>query len=96
MRSSLSESGEKKEENKKKEIQIKKILVPIYNSSYSMKSDKYAIEVAKHQSAQILCIHIIAKIPYGYGYTGSSIGQYFEDMKNQSLSWFNQIIKMGG
>ncbi len=96
MESSLSESGEKKEENKKKEdIQIKKILVPIDGSSYSMKAAKYAIEVAKLQSAQILCIHIVAKLPYGYGYAGSSIEKYFEDIKNQSLSWFNQIIKMG-
>jgi nucleotide-binding universal stress UspA family protein len=95
--SSSEESVKKKEESKKEEekIQIKKILVPIDGSSYSIKAAKYAIEVAKLQRAQILCIHIIAKLPYGYGFAGSSIEQYFEDIKNQSLSWFNQIIKMG-
>jgi nucleotide-binding universal stress UspA family protein len=90
------ESEKNKEERKKEEIQIKKILVPIDGSSYSMRAAKYAIEVSKLQKSHILCMHIIAKIPYGFVYAGgASIEQYFEDIKNQSQSWFNQIIKIG-
>lgn len=36
-----------------------------------------------------------SKIALWLEFAGSSIEQYFEDIKNQSLSWFNQIIKMG-
>ncbi len=53
------------------DIQLKKILVPIDGSRYSMKAAKYAIEVAKLQKAQIVCIYVIAKLSYGYEYAGS-------------------------
>jgi nucleotide-binding universal stress UspA family protein len=59
-----------------------------------MKAAKYAIEVAKLQKAQIACIYVIAKLSYGYEYYGSLFEEYFEDIKNQSRSWFNQINKM--
>ncbi|MER5176066.1 MAG: universal stress protein [Candidatus Nitrosocosmicus sp.] len=94
MTSSFSELQEKNEEKEKIDVQIKKILVPIDGSNNSMRAAKYAIEVAKLQKAQILCIHVIANLPYGYEYAGSAIEQYFEDIKNQSQSWFDQIIKM--
>ncbi|HEY5631269.1 MAG TPA: universal stress protein [Nitrososphaeraceae archaeon] len=41
------------------EVQIKKILVPIDGSEYSLKAAKYAIKIAKDENAQLLCIHII-------------------------------------
>jgi nucleotide-binding universal stress UspA family protein len=101
----LSETQKKKEygrqqiEEESKEMCLKKILVPIDGSSYSMRAIKFAIEVAKLQNAQILCVHVISKLPHGYGYAvpaiaGPIIEQYFENIKNQSQSWFNQIIKM--
>jgi nucleotide-binding universal stress UspA family protein len=76
------------------DIQLKKILVPIDGSRYSMKAAKYAIEVAKLQKAQIVCIYVIAKLSYGYEYAGSLFDEYLEDIKNKSQSWFNQINKM--
>jgi nucleotide-binding universal stress UspA family protein len=93
---SLSES-QKNEERVQKvgDIQLKKILVPIDGSSYSMKAAKYAIEVAKLQKAQIVCIYVIAKLSYGYEYAGSLFDEHIEDIKNQSQSWFNQVNKMG-
>jgi nucleotide-binding universal stress UspA family protein len=92
---SISGSHEKKEE----EIHIKKILVPIDGSGNSLRSARYAIEVAKLQKAQIICIHVIAKLPYDYVHEGPAIAGpavevFFENMKNQSQVWFNQIIKM--
>ncbi|MER5176227.1 MAG: universal stress protein [Candidatus Nitrosocosmicus sp.] len=91
----MSESVENKEEaGEKEKVQIKRILVPIDGSSNSMRAAKYAIEVAKLQKAQLLCIHVIANLPYGYEYAGSAIEPYLDDIKNQSQSWFNQINKM--
>ena len=76
------------------DIHLKKILVPIDGSIYSMKAAKYAIEVAKLQKAQIVCIYVISKLSYGYEYAGTLYDEYFEDIKNQSQSWFNQINKI--
>ena len=77
------------------EIKIKKILVPIDGSTYSMRAARYAIEIAKLQNAQILVIHIISKIPYGIEYAGRSfVDQYYEDIENQANVWFDKIIKM--
>jgi nucleotide-binding universal stress UspA family protein len=78
-----------------KEVSIKRILVPIDGSNCSMRAAKYAIEVARFQKAQILCIHVIASLPYGYGAdVGSAIEQYFEDVTNQARSWFNKVIEI--
>ena len=37
---------------------------------------------------------MIAKLPYGYECVGFAIEECFEDIKNQSQLWFNQVIKM--
>ena len=80
-----------------KKIQIKKILVPIDGSSYSMRAAKYAIETSKIQNAQIIIIHIISKLPSDYEHVipaiaGPSIQTYFEEIKDHAQLWFNQII----
>lgn len=77
------------------EIQIKKILVPLDGSNCSFRAAKYAIEVARLQKAQIYCIHVINKIPYGYSLPGSSLEEYFENAKNQAQSWFTHVINIG-
>jgi nucleotide-binding universal stress UspA family protein len=92
--SRLSESQIKEDQERQEEIPIKKILVPIDGSNYFMRAAKYAIEISKLQKAQIVCIYVIAKLPYGYECVGSVIEECFKDIKNQSQSWFNQIIKM--
>ena len=45
------------------EVQIKKILVPIDGSEYSLKAAKYAITIAKHENAQLFCIHSYSSHP---------------------------------
>jgi nucleotide-binding universal stress UspA family protein len=72
--------------------QIKKILVPLDGSNCSFRAAKYAIEVARLQKAQIFCVHVINKIPYGYSLPGSSLEEYFENVKDQARSWFTQVI----
>ncbi|MGN6349757.1 MAG: universal stress protein [Candidatus Nitrosocosmicus sp.] len=95
MDSQLSQSTEKiQEHDKDVNIKIKKILVPLDGSSYSLRAAKYAIEVAKLQRAQIVCIHILDRIPYGFEFTGSCIEDYLQNVENQSNIWFNQVIQM--
>ena len=66
-----SETGEGKNESMiEDEVQIKKILVPLDGSNYSFRSAEYAIEVARLQTAQIFCVHVINKIPYSYSLLG--------------------------
>ncbi len=86
----MAESSEKKDEG----ISVKRILVPIDGSDYSMRAAKYAIEIAKLQNAEIFCIHIIQKLPYNYESVGSAIEQYIENIKIQARSWFNKITEM--
>ena len=87
-----SETGELKENiNKDGTVQIKRILVPLDGSNCSFRAAKYAIEAARLQKAQIFCIHVITKIPYGYSLPGSSIDEYFENAKNQAQGWFNKV-----
>jgi|SRR5689334_4977709 nucleotide-binding universal stress UspA family protein len=79
------------ENNAKDEVSLKRILVPIDGSKYSIRAAKYAIEVARLQRAQIFLIHIITRIPYGYSLPGSSIDEYFESAKDKAHAWFDNI-----
>lgn len=84
-------------ESEKEKIKIKKILVPIDGSSYSMRAAKYTIELSKLQNAQILVIHVISMLPADYEYVipaiaGPSVQTYFEEVKNHAQLWFNPII----
>jgi nucleotide-binding universal stress UspA family protein len=92
MKSLLSESVAKRQEQEK--VQIRRILVPIDGSKYSIRAARYAIEVAKLQKAQIVCIHVITALPYGYAFGGTCADHYLEDIENQYKSWFNEVIRM--
>jgi len=67
-------------------IQVKKILVPIDGSEFSLKAVKYAAKIAQDENAQIICIHVIAGIPYGYGPP-----EYQQDIKEKAESWFVKV-----
>lgn len=89
------EPGKKEKEER---ILIKKILVPLDGSDYSIRAARYAIEVSKLQKAQILVIHVISKFPSDYEHTipaiaGSAIQTYIENKRSQAQLWFNEIIK---
>lgn len=97
MESQLSQSAaaEKIQEyDKEANIKLKKILVPLDGSDCSMRAAQYAIELAKLQKAQIVCIHILDRMPYGFEFSGSSIEDYLQSVENQSNMWFNKVIKM--
>lgn len=71
-------------------IHIKKILVPIDGSEYSLNATRYAIRIAKGEDAQLFCIHIIVSIPYGYATGASAADQYFNDVEVKVQSWFDR------
>ena len=87
-------SGAEENIQGQEKVPIKKILVPLDGSDYSMRAAKYAIEVAKLQRAQIVCIHIIDKLPYGFEFSGSIVDKYLHDIQEQSRVWFNKVIQM--
>jgi nucleotide-binding universal stress UspA family protein len=92
METSLSESKEKRQEQEK--IPIKKILVPLDGSDYSMRAARYAIEISKLQRAQIVYIHIEDKLPYGFEFSGSCVDQYLQEIQEQCKVWFKKVIQM--
>ncbi len=77
-------------------IQIRKILIPIDGSEYSVNAAKYAIRIAKDEKAQLFCIHVITPhIPYGYATAAASTdGQNYEDIKDKVESWFDKVKDM--
>ena len=68
-------------------IQIRKILVPIDGSEFSLDAAKYAIKIANYENAQIICIHVLTKTVLEYAWTPESR----EDIKTKVESWFNTI-----
>ncbi|HET7148462.1 MAG TPA: universal stress protein [Candidatus Nitrosopolaris sp.] len=79
--------------NNNGKIQIRKILVPIDGSKYSLNAAEYATRIAKDENAQLFCIHVITpRIPYGYATSAASTtGQYHEDIKDVVESWFEKV-----
>lgn len=70
---------------------IERILVPIDGSSYSIKAAKYAVEIAKDQKAQLYCIYVLDRLPYGLEACGSGIEECLKFLEDQAHSWFNKI-----
>jgi nucleotide-binding universal stress UspA family protein len=94
METSLSKSESKEKRQGQEKVPIENILVPIDGSENSMRAARYAIEIAKLQRAQIVCIHIIDKLPYGFEFSGSCIDQHLQDVQGQCKVWFNKVIQM--
>lgn len=78
-------------------IQMRKILVPIDGSEYSINAAKYASRIAKDENAELFCIHVITpRIPYGYATStaasaASTTDQYHEDIINMIETWFEKV-----
>ncbi len=88
-------SNEEKNKEVEEDIKLKRILVPIDGSDYSMRAARYAIELAKlQQSSQIIFIHIIEPFPYDFDSIGSTFDQYSKDVTNIAQSWFSKIIEI--
>jgi nucleotide-binding universal stress UspA family protein len=68
------------------EIQIRKILLPMDDSGFSLNAAKYATKFAKYENAQLICIHVIASIPHL-----STPPEYRENIEKKVESWFNVV-----
>jgi nucleotide-binding universal stress UspA family protein len=74
------------------EVRIRKILVPVDGSEYSLNAAKYAIKIAKYENAQLFCIHIItARIPYGYSTSIPTTDKSHADIKDKVEYWFDKV-----
>ncbi len=87
-------SEEKDKKVEEEEVKLRRILVPIDGSIYSMRAARYAIEISKLQNAQIIFIHIIEPFPYDFGSIGPTFDQYSKDVTNIAHSWFSKIRNM--
>ena len=67
-------------------IQIRKILLPIDDSTSSLDAAKYATKIAKYENAVLICIHIIASIPHLH-----PSNEYRENIRKKVEAWFNVI-----
>ncbi len=83
--------------DEQKEIEIKKILVPIDGSEYSLHAAQYATRIARNEKAQLFCIHVVTpRIPYGYATPAASStkSRYYDHIKNKVESWFDNVRNM--
>jgi nucleotide-binding universal stress UspA family protein len=78
--------------NNHDEISIRKILVPIDGSEYSLNAAKYAIKLAKDESAELFCIHATGSLPYT-DYS-PAIDRYLKDEEEKAQSWFGIVRNM--
>jgi nucleotide-binding universal stress UspA family protein len=81
----------------RKQIEIKKILVPIDGSEYSLHAVQYATRIARNEKAQLFCIHVVTpRIPYGYATPAASStkNRYYDDIKSKVESWFDNVRNM--
>jgi nucleotide-binding universal stress UspA family protein len=69
-------------------ILIRKILVPIDGSQFSLDAAKYAIKIAKGDNAQLICIYVITTVTLEYA-TPARV-----NLKKEAESWFNTIKDM--
>jgi nucleotide-binding universal stress UspA family protein len=67
-------------------IQIRKILLPIDDSGFSLDAAKYAIKIAKYENAQLVCVHAVASVPYLH-----PSNEYRENILKKVEAWFNVI-----
>jgi nucleotide-binding universal stress UspA family protein len=80
------------------DISIKKILLPIDGSSVSSKATRYAVHLAKMESAELTVLHVIEDIKQGGAiglqekYGKLSIVEAFKRAKEQSAQkWINSV-----
>jgi len=88
----IDDIDEKATDNNK--VHIRNILVPIDGSECSLDAAKYATRIAKNENAQLFCIHIMTKVPYGYTDSPPAIEEYFKDIEEKVQSWFDKVRDM--
>jgi len=88
----IDDIDEKATDNNK--VHIRNILVPIDGSECSLDAAKYATRIAKNENAQLFCIRIMTKVPYGYTDSPPATDEYFKDIEEKVQSWFDKVRDM--
>jgi nucleotide-binding universal stress UspA family protein len=74
---------------------IKKILVPLDGSDCSMAAAQYAIKLARLSSAEVMCIHAVASLPYMEHKGGDDVmATYLDEAEKHAEMWYNQVKAM--
>lgn len=74
---------------------IKKILVPLDGSDYSLSAAGYAINLAAMTGAKVVCIHAVATLPYMEHKSGIDIlTPYLEEAGRHAERWYSQVNEM--
>jgi nucleotide-binding universal stress UspA family protein len=71
----------------------KRIIVPLDGSDFSFRAAQYAINLARLTGGEIICIHVIAEIPYIEYMTpaGLTVPRYIQEAKKQTEEWFSAV-----
>lgn len=78
-----------------KDVQLKRILVPLDGSDSSFQAAKYAIKLAKMADAEVIFMHAIVNPPYvEYKSAGLVIVHYIEEAKRHAEMWYNNAGDM--
>ncbi|MFQ5970474.1 MAG: universal stress protein [Nitrososphaerales archaeon] len=77
------------------DLRIKRVLLPIDGSGTAFHAAKYAVRIAKHEGASLICIHAIRKPIYWYEprYTDWE-DEYYDKAKKAAERWFKKVRKM--
>ena len=79
------------------DISIKAILVPVDGSEASFRAAAYAIRIAKHVKAKVICVHAIAIPPYLFDEQRSgqpTTAAYYVIAKKQAENWFSKVFDL--
>lgn len=78
-----------------RDIQLKRILVPLDGSDSSFQAAKYAIKIAKTTEAEIIFMHAVVNPPYAeYKTAGLVIMHYIEEAKRHAEMWYMDVGNM--
>jgi nucleotide-binding universal stress UspA family protein len=73
-------------------VSIRRIVVPLDGSEFSIRAAKNAIKLAKSVNAEIIFMHAIVNPPYAE-YEAGSIGiiRYIEQAKTHAENWYMEV-----
>lgn len=77
------------------ELLIKKILVPLDGSDYSMAAAKYAVKLAGLCGAEIICVHTVPSLTYMEHKSGGGVmAAYLDEAGRHAEIWYSQVKAM--
>ncbi|MFQ5920476.1 MAG: universal stress protein [Nitrososphaerales archaeon] len=79
------------------DVKLRKILLPLDGSDASFHAAKYAVTIAKHEGASLICVHAVSKPTYWYEKRYADWREaYYDEAKKVAGKWFEKVRKMAG